>query len=72
MLEALSPYAKAIIGGVTSALIAFLTALAVALNEDGISAQEWLYAVVALLVALGGTGAVTYQVKNKRVNGGIA
>lgn len=46
--------AKAIIG----ALIAGLTAIGTGLTDGGVSAQEWVAALVAFLVALGGIYAV--------------
>ena len=55
--EKVAPYAKAIIG----ALIAFLTAIVTALDSGGISAAEWVTAVVALLIA----GGAIFSVPNK-------
>lgn len=55
--EKVAPYAKAIIG----ALVAFLTAIITALEDDGISAAEWVTAVVALLIA----GGAIFSVPNK-------
>jgi len=50
-MNAIAPYYKA----VTAALVTFLTAIATALDSNGISSQEWITAVIALLV---GGGAV--------------
>lgn len=50
----MAAYAKAIVG----ALVAALTALVAALNEGGVSAQEWAQAAIAGLVALGAVWAV--------------
>jgi hypothetical protein len=57
VLTGWKPYAKAIVGG----LIAFLGSLATALDSGGISASEWIYAVIAGLVAL----SVVFAVPNK-------
>lgn len=48
-LEKVAPYAKAII----AAVVAFLTAIATALDSGGIDAQEWITAVIALIVGFG-------------------
>jgi hypothetical protein len=53
-MTAVAPYLKAVVGG----LVAGLTALATALDNDSISAQEWLYAVIALLVGFSTVWAV--------------
>ena len=50
-------YAKAVAG----ALTAGLTSLAVAVNDDLVTQQEWLTALVAAAVALGGVWAVPNQ-----------
>ena len=47
-------YAKAIVSG----FIATLTALAVSLNDGTITAQDWLYALIAGLVSLSAVWAV--------------
>jgi hypothetical protein len=60
MIEKAAPYAKAII----AALVAFLTALVTALEDDGISAREWITAVIALLVA----GGAVFRIPNKPVS----
>lgn len=51
-----SEYAKAIVG----ALIAGLTALAAAMADDGVTAQEWL----AVLLAVLATGGGVYMKRN--------
>lgn len=55
-MDKIAPYYKAVAG----ALVAFLSAIAAALAEDGISGQEWITAGIALVV---GFGAV-FQVRN--------
>jgi hypothetical protein len=50
-MNRIAPYYKA----VTAALVTFLTAIATALDSNGISSQEWITAVIALLI---GGGAV--------------
>ena len=54
----IAPYAKA----VTAALVAFLTALATALDDSSISAREWVTALIALLVA----GGAVFTVRNRQ------
>jgi sugar phosphate permease len=56
-IEKVAPFAKAIIG----ALVAFLTALATALENGSVSGQEWVTSLIALLV---GFGAV-FSIPNK-------
>jgi len=56
-LEKIAPQAKAFIG----ALVAFLTAIATALDNGSISAQEWVFALIALIA---GFGAV-FSIPNK-------
>jgi len=56
-LNKVAPYAKAII----AAIIALLSSLITALDSGGISAQEWLTAVIALLVA----GGAVFSIPNK-------
>jgi hypothetical protein len=53
-MENIAPYYKA----VTGALIAFLSAIAAALAQDGISGQEWITAAIAFLVGLGAVFAI--------------
>jgi hypothetical protein len=50
----MSAYAKSIVG----ALLAFLTGIAASLDDNNVSAQEWVTAVVAALVTLAGVFAV--------------
>lgn len=50
----MTAYAKALV----AALIAGLAALATALDDSQVSAQEWVTAAVALLTALGAVWAV--------------
>jgi len=57
-LALFAPYAKAII----AALTAFLSSLVTALDSGGsISAQEWLTALIALLVA----GGAVFSIPNR-------
>ena len=53
-MNKIAPYAKSII----AALIAFLTAIATALDSGGISASEWITALIALLAGFGTVFAV--------------
>ncbi|HEY7173397.1 MAG TPA: hypothetical protein VH442_00640, partial [Micromonosporaceae bacterium] len=53
-----------------SGIIAFLSALLTALQGehtgfDTVTAGQWITAVLAFFVAVGGTGAVTHQVRNR-------
>jgi len=57
IFEKIAPQAKAFIG----ALVGFLTALATALDDNSISAQEWVTALIALII---GFGAV-FSIPNK-------
>jgi hypothetical protein len=62
-------YLKAIWSAFVSGVIAFLSALLTALQGehtgfDTITAGQWVTAVLAFFVAVAGTGAVTYQVRN--------
>ena len=63
-------YIKAVWSAFVSGVIAFLSALLTALQGentgfDTITAGQWVTAVLAFFVAVGGTGAVTYQVRNR-------
>lgn len=53
-MNVIAPYAKA----VTAALVAGLGALATALDDSAVSAQEGVTVAIALLVALGAVWAV--------------
>jgi hypothetical protein len=53
-MTAVAPYLKA----VTAALVAGLGVVATGLDNDGLSGQEWVYAVIAFLVGLGAVWAV--------------
>ena len=53
-MKHLAPYLKAI----TAAIVAGLTALASALDDGTVTAQEWVWVVSAFLVALGAVWAV--------------
>lgn len=54
-MEKIAPYYKAVAG----ALVAFLSALVAALNSgDHISPQEWVTAVIALVVGAGAVFAI--------------
>jgi len=56
-MAAIAPYYKA----VAAALIAFLSAIATGLSNGHLSAQEWITAVIAFLVA----GGAVFSVPNK-------
>ena len=56
-MTALAPYRKAVV----ASLVAGLTTLAVALEDGSVSAQEWVYVVIAVLTA----GGTTYVVPNR-------
>jgi hypothetical protein len=63
-MEFFKVYAKSIV----AALIAGLGSLATALNPDekgvsSVTAQEWLFAVIAFLVALGGVAIIPNALK---------
>jgi hypothetical protein len=53
-MSAVAPYLKA----VTAALVAGLGVVATGLDNNGLSGQEWVYAVIAFLVGLGAVWAV--------------
>jgi hypothetical protein len=60
---------KAWAAGIISGLIAFLTSLSTAFQGqnsgfDTITMGQWITAMIAFLVAFGGTGGLTYAVKN--------
>jgi hypothetical protein len=59
-MSLIAPYYKAF----TGAIVAFLTAIITALDSDGISAQEWITAVIALLVS----GGAVFAIPNIRSN----
>lgn len=61
-MNKIAPYAKAVVG----ALVAGLSAIATSLDDNGLSAQEIVTAVIAFLVGLG----VVYGVPNKPATGG--
>jgi drug/metabolite transporter superfamily protein YnfA len=48
-MNKISPYYKAIAG----ALVAFLTAISTSLDDGTLTAQDWIGALIALLVGLG-------------------
>ncbi|MBL7257496.1 hypothetical protein [Paractinoplanes lichenicola] len=61
---------KAIFSAVTSGLIALLSSLLTALQGEHtgfetITDGQWVTAALAFIVAVAGTGTVTYQVKNR-------
>ena len=63
-------YLKAIWSSAVSGIIAFLTALLTALQGentgfDTITAGQWVTAFLAFFVAVAGTGATTYRVRNR-------
>lgn len=53
-INTIAPYAKAIIASV----ISFLTALSTALVDGGINGQEWIAALIALLIGFGAVFAI--------------
>ncbi|MEV6846481.1 hypothetical protein [Actinoplanes sp. NPDC051411] len=60
---------KAWAAGIISGLIAFLTSLSTAFQGqdsgfETITMGQWITALIAFLVAFGGTGGLTYAVKN--------
>jgi ABC-type Na+ efflux pump permease subunit len=59
-MNRIAPYYKA----VSAALIAFLSAIAAALAQDGISSQEWITAAIAFIVGLG----AVFAIPNKPLN----
>jgi hypothetical protein len=63
-------YLKAVWAAAISGVIAFLSSLLTALQGehsgfDTVTAGQWITAVLAFFVAVGGTGAVTHQVRNR-------
>ncbi|MBM2616620.1 hypothetical protein JIG36_13730 [Actinoplanes sp. LDG1-06] len=61
---------KAIFSAAASGLIAFLSSLLTALQGEhsgfgSITDGQWVTAALAFVVAVAGTGTVTYQVKNR-------
>jgi len=56
-IEKVAPIAKAVI----AAVVAFLTAISTALGDNSISGQEWVTALIALVI---GFGAV-FSIPNK-------
>jgi hypothetical protein len=61
---------KAVWSAVSSGVIAFLSSLLTALQGehsgfDTITAGQWVTALLACVVAVAGTGTVTYQVRNR-------
>ncbi|MFG1994544.1 hypothetical protein ACGFJ7_31685 [Actinoplanes sp. NPDC048988] len=72
----MSTSTKAIFSAVTSGLIAFLSALLTALQGentgfDTVTAGQWVTATLAFFVGTAGTGAVTYQVRNRTARGAV-
>ena len=70
-------YLKAIWAAGVSGVIAFLSSLLTALQGehsgfDTVTAGQWITAVLAFFVAVGGTGAVTHQVRNRAASSGGA
>lgn len=57
----MTAYAKAL----TGALVAGLAVLATSLDNDVVTAQEWIYAAIAFLTALG----AVYAIPNKDPRG---
>jgi drug/metabolite transporter superfamily protein YnfA len=56
-MNKIAPYYKAVAG----ALVAFLTAISTSLDDGTLTAQDWIGAVIALVVGLG----VVFLVPNK-------
>lgn len=65
-MEAAAPYAKAI----TAAIVAGLSALGSALDDGVITPQEYLYALLALVVASGAVWAVPNRPVDQTPDGG--
>lgn len=59
-MDKIAPYAKAI----TGAIVAFLTAIATALDSSGITTQEWVTAAIAFFVA----GGAVFSIPNIQSN----
>jgi multisubunit Na+/H+ antiporter MnhB subunit len=53
-MNKISPYYKAVAGSV----VAFLTAISTSLNDGTLTAQDWIGALIALVVGLGVVFAV--------------
>lgn len=53
-MDKVAPYYKAVAG----ALVAFLSAIAAGLAQDGLSGQEWITAAIAFIVGLGAVFAI--------------
>jgi hypothetical protein len=49
VMDKIAPYYKAI----AAALVAFLTAISTSLDDGSLTAQDWIGALIALLVGLG-------------------
>jgi drug/metabolite transporter superfamily protein YnfA len=56
-MDKIAPYYKAIAG----AVVAFLTAISTSLDDGTLTAQDWIGAVIALVVGLG----VVFVIPNK-------
>ena len=56
-MDKIAPYYKAFAG----ALVAFLTAISVSLEDGTLTTQDWVQAVIALVVGLG----VVFAIPNK-------
>ena len=65
-MEAAAPYAKAI----TAAIVAGLSALGSALDDGVITPQEYLYALLALVVASGAVWTVPNRPVDQTPDGG--
>jgi hypothetical protein len=60
---------KAWVSGIISGTIAFLTSMLTAFQGqttglDTITMSQWITAVLAFIVAFGGTGGLTYKIPN--------
>ncbi|WP_127508741.1 hypothetical protein [Actinoplanes solisilvae] len=66
----MSTILKAVFSALASGMIAFLSSLLTALQGENtgfatITDGQWVTALLSLVVAVAGTGTVTYQVRNR-------
>lgn len=57
--------AKAVAGGVTAGVVAFLTGLSVAYADEVVTGGEWINIALATVVALAAAFGVTYATPTK-------
>lgn len=64
--------AKAVVGAVATAVLAFLTALSVVLTGDAtivdVTQAQWVTIAIAVLLSSGVTGGAVYQTTNKPIH----